>query len=91
MTYLGTNTLTEYESLSSLKNILIDNGWTIATAISFLVFTIFHFPCSTTILTIKKETNSWFYTIISFILPLLIGIILCIIINSCFHLIKYFI
>lgn len=81
MTYLGTNTLTEYESLSSLKTILIDNGWTITTAVSFLIFTIFHFPCSTTILTIKKETNSWFYTIISFLLPLLIGIILCILIN----------
>lgn len=87
MTYLGTNTLTEYESLNSLKNILIDNGWTITTAISFLIFTLFHFPCSTTILTIKKETNSWFYTLISFLLPLLIGIALCIIINIIAHLV----
>lgn len=84
MTYLGTSTLTNYDSLSSLKSILIDNGWTISTAISFLIFTLFHFPCSTTILTIKKETNSWFYTILSFILPLLIGIILCILVNLIF-------
>lgn len=81
MTYLGTNTLTNYESLSSLKNILIDNGWTLSTAISFLIFTLFHFPCATTILTIKKETNSWYYTILSCLLPLIIGISLCILVN----------
>ncbi|MBQ8681680.1 MAG: ferrous iron transporter B [Bacilli bacterium] len=81
MTYLGTDTLTNYESLSSLKGILIDNGWTITTAISFLIFTLFHFPCSTTILTIKKETNSWFYTFLAFFLPLIIGIILCVLVN----------
>lgn len=86
MTYLGTDTLTNYESLSSLKGILIDNGWTIATAISFLIFTLFHFPCSTTILTIKKETNSWFYTLLAFFLPLIIGIILCISVNFLFYL-----
>jgi len=77
MTYLGTNTLTDYESINSLKTILIDNGWTITTSISFLIFTLFHFPCSTTLLTIKKETNSWFITFLSFIIPLVIGIILC--------------
>lgn len=81
MTYLGTDTLTNYESLSSLKSILINNGWTISTAISFLIFTLFHFPCSTTILTIKKETNSWYYTLLSFIIPLIIGIILCMLVN----------
>ena len=81
MTYLKTNTLTNYESLNSLKTILIDNGWTITTSISFLIFTLFHFPCSTTLLTIKKETNSWFITFLSFIIPLIIGIVLCILVN----------
>ena len=81
MIYQNTNTLTNYTSLNSLKNILIDNNWNLITAISFIIFTVFHFPCSTTILTIKKETNSWFYTIISLILPLTIGVVLCILIN----------
>lgn len=85
MTYLETTTLTSYDSLSSLKTILIDNGWTLLTAICFLIFTLFHFPCSTTILTIKKETNSWFWTILAFFLPLIIGIILCISINLLWH------
>ena len=84
MTYLGTSTLTNYDSINSLKNILIDNGWNLTTSISFLIFTLFHFPCSTTLLTIKKETNSWFITLLSFIIPLVIGIILCIFINLIF-------
>lgn len=84
MIYLGTGTLTNYDSLNSLKVILTNNGWNISTAICFLIFTLFHFPCSTTILTIKKETNSWFYTFLAFIIPLIIGIILCICINLLF-------
>ncbi len=81
MTYLGNGTLTSYDSLDSLKNILIDHGWTIVTAINFLIFNIFHFPCSTTVLTIKKETNSWGWTILSILLPLVIGILLCLIVH----------
>lgn len=77
MTYLGTNTLTDYDSLTSLKTILINNGWTTLTAVCFIIFNLFHFPCSTTLLTIKKETDSWFYTFLSFVIPLLIGITLC--------------
>lgn len=81
MTYLQTNSLTSYDTLESLKRILVENGWTTLTAICFIIFTVFHFPCSTTLLTIKKETNSLFYTFISFITPLIIGIILCLIVN----------
>ena len=88
MTYLGTGTLTDYDSLISLKSILINNGWTITTAICFLLYTLFHFPCSTTILTIKKETNSWYYALLGFILPCIIGIILCMIVNGLFYLIS---
>lgn len=84
MGYLKTGALTDYESLSSLKTTLLDNGWTLITAINFIIFTVFHFPCSTTILTIKKETNSWCWTFIAFIIPLLIGIILCFITNTIF-------
>lgn len=86
MTYLGTSSLTNYESISSLKTILIDNGWTTLTAICFIVFSIFHSPCSTTLLTIKKETNSWYYTFISFIIPVLTGTILCFVITTLYKL-----
>ena len=63
------------------KKILVNNGWNTVTAICMVVFCLFHFPCSTTLLTIKDETKSLKWTVLSFFLPLIIGIILCLIIN----------
>ena len=87
MGYLSNSHLIDISSINTMKTILLSNGWTIKTALCTLVFILFHFPCSTTILTIKKETNSIKWTIISFILPLLIGIIICLMINLVFNLI----
>ena len=69
MSYLETGTLIDFANLNELKNILVLNGWTIKTAICFLFLMLYRFPCSTTLLTIKKETNSNFYTFLSFIIP----------------------
>ncbi len=41
-----------------------------------------HWPCGTTCLTIKKETQSWKWTLVSFLVPTIIGIVICFIINS---------
>lgn len=87
MSYIGNTSLTDYSSLIELKSLLINNGWTIKTAICTLLFTLFHFPCSTTILTIKKETGSKLWTLISFLLPTLVGLILCFIVNLIFKII----
>ena len=81
MSYMATGTLVDYENLESLKNILIINGWTIKTAICVLVFSLCHYPCSTTCLTIKKETGSFKWTLLAVIIPTLIGIMLCFLIN----------
>jgi len=81
MCYLKTGSITEFENLYTLKNILVQNGWTTTTAICTLVFTLCHFPCSTTCLTIKKETGSWKWTLLSIIIPTIIGMLLCMIIN----------
>ena len=81
MGYLNKNSLYDYNSLYELKTILINNGWTIKTAICTIIITLFHFPCSTTCLTIKEETKSIKWMIISMIIPTVIGIILCFIIN----------
>ena len=78
MCYLGKNSLIELEDTFALGQILIQNGWTILTAINVMIFTCLHFPCATTLLTIKKETNSWKWTFLSFILPTICGIIICI-------------
>ena len=77
MCYLGGNSLVNMEDTFSIGQILIQNGWTILTAINVMIFTCMHFPCGTTLLTIKKETGSLKWTIISFLLPTACGIILC--------------
>ena len=88
MGYLGTSVMSDYNNLIELKSILINNGWTIKTAICTIIFSLIHFPCSTTCLTIKKETNSIKWMLISFVIPLLIGILLCFTICSIFNLIN---
>lgn len=87
MSYMKTTGLTDYNSLVELKSLLISNGWTIKTALCTLIFMLFHFPCSTTILTIKKETNSKLWTLVAFLLPTIVGLLICFIINIIFKLI----
>ncbi len=77
MMYLSTGKIVEYENLDSLKSILIDNGWNIRTALCMMIFMLCHFPCSTTCMTIKKETGSIKWTLLAFFLPTAVGIILC--------------
>ena len=89
MIYLSNNTMLDINNMNEIKNILITNNWTIKTAICMLIFIVFHFPCSTTILTIKKETSSTKWTLLSFFIPLLIGVILCLIVNVIFNLASY--
>lgn len=77
MCYLKGGALVKIEDTIQIGQILIQNGWTMLTAMNVMLFTILHFPCATTLLTIKKETNSWKWTGIAFLLPTLCGIILC--------------
>lgn len=84
MTYLSRGSLTEAGDLLQLRDLLTDNGWTIKTAICMMIFTLFHFPCATTCLTIKKETGSLKWTALGFVLPTAVGILLCMFINVFF-------
>lgn len=77
MCYLGGNSLVNLDDTFSIGQILVKNGWTMLTAINVMIFTCLHFPCTTTLLTIKKETGSWKWTAISFILPTLCGVVIC--------------
>lgn len=81
MSYLNAETLTDYSSLSSLQNVLMNEGWTMLTAVNTMILCLFHFPCSTTLFAIKRETNSFLYTVLSIVIPLVIGIALCIVTN----------
>ena len=77
MCYLGGNSLVNIEDNFSIGQILIQNSWNILTAINVMIFTCLHFPCATTLLTIKKETGSLKWTALSFLLPTICGIIIC--------------
>lgn len=77
MAYLSAGTLTGYESLETLRQLLEANGWTGVTAVCTLLFTLLHWPCSTTCLTIAKETGSIRWTVLAAALPTLFGMLLC--------------
>lgn len=82
MAYMSTGSLTEYQSLSELQSLLVANGWTWITALCVMLFSLLHFPCATTCLTIKKETQSIKWTLISFLLPTITGIIVCFLVSN---------
>lgn len=77
MAYLESDSIMEFDSIWDLKELLVNNGWTWITAISTMLFSLMHWPCSTTCLTIKKETQSLKWTAVSFIVPTIMGIIVC--------------
>lgn len=85
MCYLKSGTLVNIEDTIQIGQILIQNGWTMITAMNVMLFTILHFPCATTLLTIKKETSSWKWTAISFAIPTVCGIVLCMFTNLVYN------
>ena len=77
MAYMAQGSLLEFDSLTQLKELLVANGWTWVTAVCTMLFSLMHWPCSTTLLTIRKETGGWKWVIASFLIPTLCGIALC--------------
>ena len=77
MAYLSQGTISDMGNIASLKQLFIDNGWTWVTAVCTMLFSLMHWPCSTTLLTIKKETGSWRWTALAFLIPTAAGILLC--------------
>lgn len=86
MLYLSNSSLIEIDNLVQIKEILTANGWTFLTAFNTLILTMFHWPCSSTLLTVYHETKSKTTTFLAFIIPTLIGLILCLITTQIFKL-----
>lgn len=82
MLYTNTGVLTDADSLSQMLSLFTANGWTVTTALCVIVFYLMHFPCSTTCISIYKETKSLKWTLVSFFTPLLCGFLLCFIIST---------
>lgn len=77
MSYLRATTMLELSNLAELKELLVANGWTILTAINVMMLCLMHFPCGTTLWTIKKETKSIKWTVLAFLIPTIVGISIC--------------
>ena len=87
MAYMQSSTVLELES-TALHTLLIQNNWTLETAICVMLFCLCHWPCSTTLITIYKETRSKKYTALAALLPTVTGILLCILVHLIFTLIS---
>ncbi|WP_338597253.1 ferrous iron transport protein B [Clostridium baratii] len=87
MSYLRANRMLELESLVELKQLLVANGWTLLTAINTMILCLMHYPCGTTVWTIKKETKSIKWTALSVILPTVLGILVCFVVTQIWRLV----
>ena len=85
MAYLSTGSMIEMDNLA-LGNLLIEHGWTYLTALNVMLFSLLHWPCATTLLTIKRETGSLKWTMVGFLLPTCIAFIICFLTTTIYNL-----
>ncbi|MCH7812466.1 MAG: ferrous iron transporter B [Planctomycetes bacterium] len=79
MGYLSQGAMLELDSLEDVRALLVDqNGWTLVTAVCVMLFSLLHYPCSTALWTIHRETGSWKWTLLSFALPTGVAIVACV-------------
>ena len=82
MAYLAQGSLVDMGELTGVQVLLEAHGWTMTTAVCTLLFTLFHWPCSTTCLTIWRESKSIKWTLVAVAVPTLLGAGLCILVNA---------
>ena len=87
MSYLATGSLVDMENTFAIGEILKQNGWTLLTGINVMIFTLLHFPCSTTLVSIKKESGNLKWALIAFTLPTICGIVICMVSTGVWNLI----
>ncbi len=88
MGYMSAVSMLELDSMSALRTLLLDHGWTWITAICVMLFSLLHFPCGTTLYTIFKETRRARWTLLALLLPLILGILTTLLVNQGAGLIK---
>lgn len=84
MVYSASGTLQSVTGLAEIQALFALNGWNRKTAVCFIIFTLMHWPCSTALLTVKKETGSKRMMLLAAALPTLAGAALCIAVNLIF-------
>ncbi|OPZ85915.1 MAG: Ferrous iron transport protein B [Firmicutes bacterium ADurb.Bin419] len=82
MSYMSSGSMLEIEKLEDLRQILVSHGWTWLTGVCVMLFSLMHFPCATTLWTIRKETQSIKWMLASFAIPTTAGIIVCFVVAN---------
>ena len=82
MAYQAGGALTEVTDPAALHTLLTAQGWTVKTALCVLLFSLMHWPCATTLLTVKKETGSWRTVLLAAALPTAFGLLCCLLVNG---------
>lgn len=82
MSYMSLGSITDMQNLNDLYNLLVLHNWTFVTAICTMIFSLLHFPCATTYLTIKKETKSLKWALLSLLIPTITGIVICFLVSN---------
>ena len=82
MAYLSQGTLQDPTSLAAMRELFLANGWSSVTALCTMLFSLMHWPCATTLITIKKETGSRKWTALAAVLPTLCGMAACMLVNA---------
>jgi len=77
MAYLSSGAMLELDSLQDMGNLFIKHGWTWLTALCTMLFSLLHFPCGTTLWTIARETKSVKWTLLAFLIPTSIAVVVC--------------
>lgn len=76
MMYSQQGSITE-AAPAQMFELFSQNGWTWVTALCVIVFALMHFPCATSLLTVKKESGSWRWAALAFVIPTVCGVTLC--------------
>ena len=87
MSYMSEGAMLELDDLNTLRTLLFNNGWSFITALNFMLFSLLHFPCGTTLLTIRNETGSMKWPLFTFALTTSIAILVTLITNLLFKIV----
>ncbi len=88
MCYLSSGTMLELKSLTAMRDLFVQHGWTWLTALNMMLFSLLHFPCGTALWTIRKETGSSKWTLLAFLMPTAIAFSVCFITTQIIRLLR---
>jgi ferrous iron transport protein B len=77
MAYSAGSSLGEAATVAQMGEVLLSHGWTVATALCTILFSLLHWPCAATCAAIRRETGSWRWTAAGVLIPTLCGVFFC--------------